>query len=246
MAVPEVTRRRLRNLLIILSLVALSVACTAMLKWRMHHTGSWRYGFLTWNLLLAWVPLAAAVACDAVAQRRGRLRGLAAAPFALVWLAFLPNAPYLCTDLIHLTPLPGVPFWYDQLMLVAYGVTGVLIGVASMLVMRDVVARLAGRLAGAVVISGGAVLAAFGIYLGRFERLNSWELFSRPSVVIQESRQYLVEPLTHSHALEWTLFFSVFLLVTYVCVSGIAEEASRLLLTLSRRYSPRAMRIDGR
>ncbi|HEY7268542.1 MAG TPA: DUF1361 domain-containing protein [Dehalococcoidia bacterium] len=238
MAAPDPTRKRLRNFLMLMALVALSLACTALLKYRMHHTGSWRYGFLTWNLLLAWTPLAAAVAADAVSQRRSGARALLLLPLGLLWLAFLPNAPYLCTDLIHLVPLRGMPFWYDQAMLVAYGVTGVLIGVASMLLMHDVVERVASRALAWLATSSAAVLAAFGVYLGRFERLNSWELFSRPALVLKESRVYIVEPLTHSHALEWTLFFSAFLLITYICVFGVAEEGSRLLLAWGRRYSP--------
>ena len=52
--------------------------------------------FLIWNLFLAWIPVFFA-AGFAVVHRRVWL-----VPLGLGWLAFLPNSPYLVTDLVHL------------------------------------------------------------------------------------------------------------------------------------------------
>ncbi len=227
-------RRRLRNLAIVLALVGLSALCTALLQYRVHHTGSLRYTFMTWNLVLAWVPLAAALAADAAGRRRGRASFLLLLPAFAVWLAFLPNAPYLCTDLIHLHRPSSMPFWFDETMMTGYGVTGVLIGLASMLFMQDVARRLLGNLASWLIVALAAVLAAFGIYLGRFERLNSWDVFSSPSIVVRESWSYLRDPVTYSHALAFTVLFSAFLLAAYLCLFGVTERGSRLLLTWVR------------
>jgi len=226
--------RLLRDGLMLAGLLLLSVACTALLRYRIHHTGSERYAFMTWNLTLAWVPAAASLAAAVLARSRaGALRALSL-PFAAVWLAFLPNAPYMATDLIHLEPRPQIPFWYDQTMIVAFGVTGVALGLFSMLLMHEVVEREGGRVLGWAFVSAATVLAAFGIYLGRVERLNSWELFSRPAAVLKEAAGFLANPVHLSHAAEWTLTFSVFLLACYVCLSGIAGEASRLLAERAR------------
>src|SRR5205814_9660778 len=59
------------------------------------------FSFLALNLLLAWVPYVAAVLLQE-AGRRGRFT--VAALLGLVWLLFLPNAPYMVSDLVHVEP----------------------------------------------------------------------------------------------------------------------------------------------
>ena len=84
--------------------------CLGLIAVRVLRTGSPHFLFLTWNLFLACVPLASSRALTA-ARRRG------ASPWTQgvllgVWLLFLPNAPYIVTDLVHLSPRSGVVFWF--------------------------------------------------------------------------------------------------------------------------------------
>src|SRR5262245_54470654 len=60
------------------------------------------FGFLIWNLFLAWIPLLLALLiCDQFEKSpRKPLRLLG---FSAAWLLFFPNSPYIFTDLIHLT-----------------------------------------------------------------------------------------------------------------------------------------------
>ncbi len=60
-------------------------------------TPSYAPRFLVWKLFLAWIPLLWAL-WFAIARRTWALMVIGAA-----WLAFLPNGPYLVTDLIHLS-----------------------------------------------------------------------------------------------------------------------------------------------
>ena len=52
--------------------------------------------FFVWNLTLACIPVLFAAGFVAVRRRIWLI------PLGLGWLAFLPNAPYLVTDLVHL------------------------------------------------------------------------------------------------------------------------------------------------
>src|SRR5690242_8142829 len=62
--------------------------------------------FMVWNLYLAVVPTVIAV----VLFRRVTRVGLAWFAGFAVWLLFLPNAPYVLTDVMHLhTDLAGSP-----------------------------------------------------------------------------------------------------------------------------------------
>lgn len=72
---------------------------------------SWGSAWFVWNLLLARVPHAASLAT--AGRRRGRpgRPRLLSLP-GLAWLAFLPNAPYLVTDFMHIFPRPDLPWPY--------------------------------------------------------------------------------------------------------------------------------------
>lgn len=152
---------------------------------RVDRTGSLHYGFLLWNLVLAWVPV---VAAWMVQVTLGRHEAQPSSPrlalgFALLWIAFLPNAPYLATDLVHLRPQPHVPIWYDGLMLGDAVLVGLLAGGSSLRVVRGALGR-EWRPARVLVPLLAIPAAGAGITLGRFERLNSWELVTDPTRVI--------------------------------------------------------------
>src|SRR5947199_2762003 len=94
-----------------------SAAGLAMLAFRGYYAGTRGYSFMVWNLFLAWLPLAFAGAAVAVRPAGPRDRPVALG-WAFLWLLFFPNAPYLCTEFVHLwphgpeTPLPAsvLPF----------------------------------------------------------------------------------------------------------------------------------------
>jgi uncharacterized membrane protein len=99
---------------------------------------------------------------------------------AIPWLVFLPNAPYLVTDLVHLREGTPVPIWVDAAMLSAFAGAGLLLGAASLLQVTRLARELWGPIpaaALAIVVTG---LVGVGIYIGRFLRWNSWDLATDP------------------------------------------------------------------
>ena len=123
------------RLLVFFALLAASAASAGMIVARYLYSGHLAYTFLIWNLLLAWLPLAFAL----VAFQFSR-RPLIVLPAAAAWLLFLPNAPYLITDLIHLRPWPNVPHWYDAIMFFTAATTGLFLGFTSLDLMHKVAA----------------------------------------------------------------------------------------------------------
>ncbi len=90
---------------------------------RIKITGSYFFLFLVWNLFLALIPFAIStylVSKPEISKVRLFL-------WATVWLLFLPNAPYIVTDLVHLklhNPFWG---WFDVLLLVSFAINGLLL-----------------------------------------------------------------------------------------------------------------------
>ena len=168
------------SLLFVLMSVA-SVFSVGLEVMRVMYTGTPHYLFLIWNLILAWMPFVFALGAFVVREKR---------PFSLLlggyWLLFFPNAPYIVTDLIHLRPTAVAPIWYDAILLFSFALTGLLLGLVSLYLMQLVIASWFGRMAGWLFVSGSLLLGGFGVYIGRFLRWNSWDIFTDPMRLVQD------------------------------------------------------------
>lgn len=201
----------------------LSLWCVALVVLRVERSGSLSYVFLCWNLFLAWIPWLAGQAFRASSRRRGSIL-LRLGCFAL-WLLFLPNAPYILTDLLHLKPRPSVPLWYDLALLLSCAGTGLLLGYVSLLAVQGAVEERLGRVAGWIVAAGSLFLSGFGIYLGRFLRRNSWEALTDPAGLFLDVADRLLNPAAHPRAYAFTLIFGIGLLLGYVALRVLTRPS---------------------
>jgi uncharacterized membrane protein len=171
--------------------------------------------FLIKNLALAWIPYLMAVAFDAV-HRRGWLGAIAGSACLVVWLAFLPNGFYIMTDLIHLHPRPGVPLWYDAGFIAFIAWTGLLLAVVSLYRIQQFVAAKIGWLWSWFFALPVLALSGYGVYLGRFQRWNSWDLWTTPIAVLKGSLAPIIHPLSYADKLGFIFLFSSLFLAIYV------------------------------
>ena len=212
---------------------ALFLWCASLVVLRVERTGSLMYGFLCWNLFLAWIPWLAGQAFRASSRRRAPvIRQLGW--FAL-WLLFLPNAPYIATDLLHLTARPPVPLWYDLALLLSCAGTGVLLGYVSLLDVQMAVEERFGRVAGWSVATGSLFLSGFGIYLGRFRRWNSWEVLTEPAGLFGDISDQLLDPASHPRTYAVTLIFGSGLLLGYAALRLLIVPGGRTRHRLNGR-----------
>src|SRR6266404_590452 len=194
-------------------LFASSVGLTLVLA-RILWTGNIKYGFLIWNLFLAWLPLLfALLACDE--YRAGNNRNWRFLGFAGTWLLFFPNAPYIFTDLIHLTTHFYRHFWVDLVLILLFAVIGLVLGFVSLFLMQAVVRRMFGPAASWLFIAGVAALSGFGIYLGRFLRFNSWDLLLKPLALWEGIGSLVVNPVTRPTSFAFPVLFAAFLFTSY-------------------------------
>lgn len=202
--------------------------CVSLWTARAWFTSSDQYFYLVYNLALAAIPLV----LGTLALRLGSQCPKTTWLLLLMWLAFFPNAPYLLTDLIHLRPRPECPFWFDWLLLVSMAGAGLLIGLVSLAqINRHLRDRFSSRLADLAIV-GVVALSAFGIYLGRFLRWNSWDLIARPGHLLGELMSMLIHPLDHPRMLAYSFGVAVVLGLSYF---GPLVTFRSLLLQESRR-----------
>jgi uncharacterized membrane protein len=205
-----------------LALTFASAVNLALVFARIIWTGNIKYGFLIWNLFLAWLPLVfALLACDQsrhAAKPNWRFRALAG-----VWLLLFPNAPYIFTDLIHLTTHFYRHFWVDMVLILSCALTGLILGFVSLYLMQSLVRQRFGRATSWVFIAAVAGLSGVGIYLGRFLRFNSWDVLLRPVTLYHSLGQWADEPLKHPAPLALPVLFATFLFLAYVMLYALTH-----------------------
>lgn len=158
-----------------------SIVCIGLFTARASTSESSRYAFLVWNLFLAWIPFGFAWIAYTSTHLPKYLMIVLVGICAILWLIFLPNAPYLLTDFQHLAKTNReAPVWYDVIMLLWFSWSGLLLGIISLYFMQKIVTRWLGTLAGWLFVVGVTILSSLGIYVGRFLRWNSWDLLLKP------------------------------------------------------------------
>jgi uncharacterized membrane protein len=208
--------RRTRMVLALGVLTAFDVVLVAV---RTHHSGRFTFSYLLWNLFLAWIPFLLALALYDASRRRAHLALLAV--LGAGWLLFFPNAPYILTDVIHLAPHQTVPLWFDTLTITSAALTGLLLGFVSLGLVQEVVRRAAGAVWAWILAGGVLVIASVGIYLGRFLRLNSWDVVTRPHELVYLVRVRLADPFGNPKLILVVGLMSAFLAVTYTVFTAL-------------------------
>lgn len=191
--------------------------CVALLAARMHYTGSHGYKFLVWNLFLAWIPFLASWTLSLPRRVPAALLvGIGA-----IWLAFFPNAPYIVTDFIHLRKAGPAPVWYDAMLIASFAWTGLVLGIVSLRQMQALVRERLGEFAGWAFAAIALCLGGLGVYLGRFERWNSWDLLVQPQAILGDVAGAFLNPLAHQRTIVIILVFTTFLAVAYLLTSTL-------------------------
>ncbi len=116
----------------------------------------------------------------------------------IVWILFFPNSPYILTDLFHLKMRDSIPVWYDLIVILSYAWTGLICGFISL---HDI-EKLLSENGKKRMVTGIVVLflfmSSFGVYLGRFLRWNSWDVFNDPSGLLGDIIIRFINPTEYS------------------------------------------------
>lgn len=143
-------------------------------------------GWILWNLFLAFIPLALSFW---LYRRHSYSRSVLWWVAFVVFIAFLPNAPYLLTDIIHLIRGTGqVATWVIALFFIPLHVFAILLGFEAYVVsLINQAYYLKRQGAGRFILASELLthaLCAVGIFLGRFRRYNSWDLVTDPDRIL--------------------------------------------------------------
>lgn len=185
---------------------------------------------LIWNMFLAALPLVFAVVLVKVVDTHK----IPAALLSILWLLFFPNAPYMLTDLIHLSLytyyaggfVADIVAWSGFLHILTGVILGALFGYTSLFMLQGAVSKYWGKTAGWLFVCCVSALSGAAIYIGRFARLNSWDALLNPGAVFEGLASML-----NSTAVGMALIFTVMTIVPYTifyfCLCDVPGEKGK-------------------
>ena len=174
------------------------------------------YLYMNWNLFLALVPVFLVYLYEK--EHVSFLRFLT----FILWFLFFPNAVYLVTDFIHLrTSGPDWMLWYDGMMLFLYASVGVLSSSFSLMRMKERVFHLFSKVNRGIFLFVVALFSSFGIYLGRYIRMNSWDVFLNPASAIRQIVSTIGDKYAHPVFLMTIVFFTMFIIVMEISLEKV-------------------------
>jgi uncharacterized membrane protein len=187
-----------------------------LLVTRVAYTGSITFAFLLWNLFLAILPLYFSYRCGIAATKRSTIG------FALLWLLFFPNAMYITTDLFHLHEHSDSPLWFDLLLLLSFALNGVVLGFISLTTIEKLMCGYVRQRYIGLLIFALLFLCGYGIYLGRYERWNSWDIITAPFALCADVVQHIIHPFRHIEVWLLSTLFGCWMFVLYRYVKRVA------------------------
>jgi uncharacterized membrane protein len=196
-------------------LILSTLLAGAFYAFRVFYSGTNNYSNLVWNLCLAWIPYVISVIASFVYRSNPNHWGTILILF-FFWLVFFPNAPYMVTDFYHLEPRPPVPLWFDISLIAIFAITGCFLAIASLRLMHIIIEGYLGKFIGWVFALFALGLGSLGVYLGRFSRFNSWDIFLEPKSVAKEVIYNILNPVDNLGFVGFTLMFTSILLVFYL------------------------------
>ncbi|MBA4196890.1 MAG: DUF1361 domain-containing protein [Chitinophaga sp.] len=204
-------------------MLLLSVAFSMLLLTvRIIITHELSYIFYAWNTFLAIVPLL-------FSRRLSKQLSFNFKAIVLIvcWLLFLPNAPYIVTDIFHYMKRPPVPMWYDLLIVMIATWNGLLLGFISLLQVEQFLTSYLKPfwVKASVIVS--LILCGYGVYLGRFLRFNSWDILTNPDDLFFASARTIIHPHQSIKAWAFTFLFASMLSIIYFTIKQLPRLYER-------------------
>jgi uncharacterized membrane protein len=162
--------------------------------------------FLIWNLFLAFLPYFFSSKLIETIPGTFRFYGL-----LFLWLLFLPNSFYLITDFVHLHYITHLQFGYDAILLSCFTIAGFYAGCVSMMQIHFLLELKYVKQKAQTIIISISYLSAFGVYLGRILRFNSWDIITNPIHLLTT----ILETVFKTESILFTIALGTLILIVY-------------------------------
>lgn len=188
---------------------------------RIIYTHQWLFVSFNWNLFLAFVPyFISRWLTRNPAWTENKVKFLAA---FICWLLFIPNSFYIITDLFHLEERYAIPLWFDLALILSFAWNGILLGILSVRQMEKILETKFFLKNEWFFVFPIMLLNAFGIYLGRVLRYNSWDVISNPFHLVHDVVYLLAHPIRNRFDWSMILCYAVFMMLIYITIKKLGK-----------------------
>lgn len=177
--------------------------------------GSTAFLYILWNIILATIPFTISSILLVYTKKENIIKPFFIIGF-IIWLLFLPNAPYVVTDFIHLGRIHAVPVMFDIFVLFSSAWVSLLMGLYSIFHIERILLLKYSKKITNIIILIIILITSFGIYLGRFLRFNSWDFFTSHNSLITSIWKIFTQSNNYVNVYGYTLLFFVFIYVLYI------------------------------
>ncbi|WP_142414091.1 DUF1361 domain-containing protein [Hathewaya massiliensis] len=199
--------------------------------------------FMIWNIFLAWIPFGVSTCIYKISIKEEKKNYVfPILVLGVVWLFFYPNTNYLFTDLMHFSshkfyipnpkysPYNGEPkilfndnfnIWIDFFIMVLGAWLGYILGFLSLYLNMEIIKIKLSKFASWIFVIIVNILSGFAIYLGRFIRFNSWDIFN-PKIVLKILNENINEK-----SMKFTLLFGSLSMILYIILYFLTNIKSK-------------------
>lgn len=194
-----------------------NAVCIIFFAARVISGGTWRYGFLFWNLFLAWLPLLFGWWLGRELKHRRWLTWQCLL-LTLLWLGFLPNSFYVTSDIIHLQSTGEVSLLFDLVLFISFVWASLLLGFTSLFMVHRQLLKRLNKQTAHVLIALVLLACSFAIYLGRYLRWSTWDVLINPAGILFDISDRFISPRAHPQTFSTTASFFILYGTMYIVI----------------------------
>lgn len=175
---------------------------------------SYSFVWLFWNMFLAVIPFVISTFLFWL-ENKNKLNNHLFIIGGIFWLLFIPNAPYIVTDFIHIGVVRAVPVLYDAFLLFSFAWVGLYLGLYSISHIDEIIRKRYSKTTAEIILPIIIILVSFGVYLGRGLRFNSWDVFINHTSLLNHLWKIISQATIHTEVYLYTFLISIFLYLFY-------------------------------
>lgn len=193
----NINKTPIEDIKLISVLVLATLSCLGLAQYLRVQSDKNMFNFLSWDVFLAWVPFILSTIIRYISSKKITKPSLVGIGLlSVVWLFFLPNSAYLFTEILHsfrYLDAQGearfwfrMDFWYSLTVTFGVAIIGLFLSICSIHQVHRMLNRMMSRLSSMLVVGVIILLSSLGVYIGRFNRWNSWDLLSQPKQILRD------------------------------------------------------------
>ncbi len=203
-----------------LALASSSFISVGLYLANVHTMHSWEFGYLIWNLFLAWTPLVFTFWLLKVLKRKLWSSWGSFAGHGNLAEFFAEDSFYMISDFVHILEVPPSRVLFLVVVFSSFIFNGVILGYLCLFWVHQELLKRVSKPAAALLIGVVLALCSFAIYLGHDLRWNSWDILRDPGGILVDVSNHLTDSIAYTTALSFFLLLgSLYVVVWYMARS---------------------------